>query len=198
MSFMITFGFASTRWLRSPALSSASAPGTWNARARPRAGETVGRSSGGNQLSPRRRSAEMISDGCTNANGEVLVKCVGEHLLPTAQAWGPWRPGSPVPAPGTGNRHIDLLCYLWPGHALLPELKDLLCGRRICGSTAPTHGDASTAKLMAHRGRRDAQLRTDLPQCPALGVQVGCTLNVHGATVTGLSGSGLLPNWEPA
>ena len=28
MSFMITFGFASTRWLRSPALPSASAPGT--------------------------------------------------------------------------------------------------------------------------------------------------------------------------
>jgi hypothetical protein len=39
---------------------------------------------------------------------------------------------------------------------------------------------------MAHRGRRDAQLGTDLAQGPILGVQVGCTLNVHGATVTGL------------
>jgi len=26
----------------------------------------------------------MISDGCPNANGKVLVKCVGENLLPTA------------------------------------------------------------------------------------------------------------------
>ena len=30
----------------------------------------------------------------------------------------------------------------------------------------------------------NAQLGTDLAQGPALGVQVGCTLNVHGATVT--------------
>jgi hypothetical protein len=30
----------------------------------------------------------------------------------------------------------------------------------------------------------NAQLGTDLPQAPALGVRVGCTLYVHGATVT--------------
>jgi hypothetical protein len=35
MSFMITFSFASTRWLRSPALASASAPGTRSMRAPP-------------------------------------------------------------------------------------------------------------------------------------------------------------------
>jgi hypothetical protein len=29
----------------------------------------------------------MISDGCTDTNREVLVKCIGENLLPTAQAW---------------------------------------------------------------------------------------------------------------
>jgi hypothetical protein len=29
----------------------------------------------------------MIGDGCSNTNGKVLVKCVGENLLPTAQAW---------------------------------------------------------------------------------------------------------------
>jgi hypothetical protein len=30
--------------------------------------------------------------------------------------------------------------------------------------TAATHGDTGRAKLMAHRGRRDAQFGTDLPQ----------------------------------
>ena len=52
-------------------------------------GETVGRSSCGNQLSPGGHSAEMISDGCPDTYRKVLVKCDGEHLLPTAQAWGP-------------------------------------------------------------------------------------------------------------
>jgi hypothetical protein len=32
---------------------------------------------------------------------------------------------------------------------------------------------------MAHGGPRNAQLGTDLAQDPALGIQVGCTLNVH-------------------
>jgi hypothetical protein len=49
-------------------------------------GETMGGSSCGNQLSPGGRSTEMISDRCTNANCKVLVKGVGENLLPTAQA----------------------------------------------------------------------------------------------------------------
>jgi hypothetical protein len=50
------------------------------------AGETVGGSSGSGQLSPGRGSTEMISDGCMDADRKVLVKCVGENLLPTAQA----------------------------------------------------------------------------------------------------------------
>jgi hypothetical protein len=29
----------------------------------------------------------MISDGCADANGKVLVKCVGQKLLLTAQPW---------------------------------------------------------------------------------------------------------------
>ena len=132
-------------------------------------GETVGGSSCGSQLSPGGGSAEMISDGCSDANRKVLVKGVGENLLPTAQAWGLWRPGPPVAAPGTGNRHIDLLCYLRPGQALVTQLKDLLCGGGMSGSTAPTHGDAGTTKLLAHRGRRDAQLGTDLAQGPSPG-----------------------------
>ena len=53
-------------------------------------------------------------------------------------------------------------------------------GRRA----AATHGDASAAKLIAHGGPGNAQLGTDLTQCPALHVQVGCTVNVHHATVT--------------
>jgi hypothetical protein len=50
-------------------------------------GETVGGSSCSSQLGTGGRSAEMISDGCTNTNRKVLVKRVGENLLPTAQAW---------------------------------------------------------------------------------------------------------------
>jgi hypothetical protein len=42
------------------------------------------------------------------------------------------------------------------------------------------------AKLMAHGGGH-AQLGTDLAQSPTLGVQVGCTLNVHRATVAAQS-----------
>jgi hypothetical protein len=49
--------------------------------------EAVGGSSCGGQLSPGRSSTEMISDGCTYANRKVLIKCVGENLLPTAHAW---------------------------------------------------------------------------------------------------------------
>jgi hypothetical protein len=30
---------------------------------------------------------EMISDGCADANGKVLVKGVGQKLLLTAQPW---------------------------------------------------------------------------------------------------------------
>ena len=129
-------------------------------------GETVGGSSCSSQLSPGGRSAEMISDGRSDANRKVLIKCVGENLLPTAQAWGLWRPGPPVAAPGTGNRHIDLLCYLWPGQALITKLKDLLCGGGMSGRTAATHSDAGAAKLMAHGGPGNAQLGTDLAQGP--------------------------------
>jgi hypothetical protein len=40
------------------------------------------------------------------------------------------------------------------------------------------------AQLMAHGGPGNAQLGTDLTQCPALAVQVGRTLNVPRDTVT--------------
>ena len=108
-------------------------------------GETVGGSSCGSELSPGGGSAEMISDGCSDANRKVLVKGVGENLLPTAQAWGLWRPGPPVAAPGTGNSHIDLFCHLSPGQALVTQLQDLLCGGGMSGRTAATHGDAGTS-----------------------------------------------------
>jgi hypothetical protein len=49
-------------------------------------GETVGGSSCGGELSPGGCSTEMVSDGCTYADREILVKRVGENLLPTAQA----------------------------------------------------------------------------------------------------------------
>jgi hypothetical protein len=46
--------------------------------------QTVGGTSCGGELSPGGRSAQMISDGCSDANSKVLVKRVGENLLPTA------------------------------------------------------------------------------------------------------------------
>jgi len=72
------------------------------------------------------RSAEMINDGCSDANRQVLIKGVGEHLLPTAQAWRVWRPGLPVSAPDTRNCHLDQFCHLIPGQTLITEVKDLL------------------------------------------------------------------------
>jgi hypothetical protein len=44
----------------------------------------VGGSSCGGELSTAGRSAEMVSDGCPYANRKLLIKRVGEYLLPTA------------------------------------------------------------------------------------------------------------------
>jgi hypothetical protein len=129
----------------------------------------------------------MISDGCTDTDCEVLVKGVGEHLLPTAQAWGVGWPGPPVAAPGTRNRHIDLFCHLSPDQALITKRQNLICGGAMSGRTARTHSDASLLELLADRAPMNAQLGTDLAEGPALGVQVGCTLNLHRVTVTSLS-----------
>jgi hypothetical protein len=41
--------------------------------------------------------------------------------------------------------------------------------------------------MIADRGRCEAKLGTDLAQRLALGVQVDCTINVHGATVTSVT-----------
>ena len=73
-----------------------------------------------------------ISDRCGNANGKVLVKCVGENLLPTARPLGHWRLGPPVAAPGR-TRHTDMLCHLIPGQALMTQLQDQLGGCGIWG-----------------------------------------------------------------
>jgi hypothetical protein len=67
---------------------------------------------------------------------------------------------------------------------LVTKLQDLINGGRMGRSTAATHGDADLTKPLTHRGPGNAQLGTDLAQSPTLGVQVGCTLNIHGATVT--------------
>ena len=48
----------------------------------------MGGSSCGGELSPGRGSPEMISYDCSDANRKVLVKSVGENLLPAAQACG--------------------------------------------------------------------------------------------------------------
>jgi hypothetical protein len=46
------------------------------------------------------------------------------------------------------------------------------------------NADAGTLGLFADRAPIKSQLSSDLAQSPALDVQVGRTLNVHGATVT--------------
>jgi hypothetical protein len=117
----------------------------------------------------------------------VLVKGVGEYPLPTAQAGGVGLLRPLVAAPCTRDRHIDLFCYLSPGHALVAQLHDLFGGGGMCGRTGATHGDPGTPWLIADRGLRKPQLGSDLAQGPALGVQVGCPLNVYSATVTSLS-----------
>jgi hypothetical protein len=79
--------------------------------------ETVGGSPGSSEFSSGRGSAEMICNGCPYANGEVLVKGVGENLLPTTQGRGLGRPGPPVPAPSARYSQTDLFCYLSPVRA---------------------------------------------------------------------------------
>jgi hypothetical protein len=66
----------------------------------------------------------MINDGCVHTNSKVLVKGLGETLLPTAQAWELGRAGLSEAAPCTENGHIDRFCYLCPGHALVTKLQD--------------------------------------------------------------------------
>jgi len=89
-------------------------------------GETVRSSSGSGELGSVWGSTKMISDGRSDANGQVLIKRVGEHLLPTAQAWRLRRPRLAVATPDTGYRHIDLFCYLIPRHALVTKFHNLL------------------------------------------------------------------------
>jgi hypothetical protein len=67
------------------------------------------------------------------------------------------------------------------------KLQDLLGGGGMSRRAAATHGDAGLAKLMADRAPGNAQFGTNPAQRPTLGVQVGCTLNVHRATVTSLA-----------
>jgi hypothetical protein len=65
----------------------------------------------------------MISDGCPDANGKILIERVGEHLLPSSQSRRLWRPGSPVAAPDTGNCQSNLFCHLRPSKASVPQLR---------------------------------------------------------------------------
>jgi hypothetical protein len=48
------------------------------------AGETVRSSSGSGELRPGGGSAEMINDGRSDSDRQLLIKRVGEHLLPTS------------------------------------------------------------------------------------------------------------------
>jgi hypothetical protein len=149
-------------------------------------GETVGGSSCGGKFSSGGVSTKVIGNGCSYANGKVLVEGVGENLPPSAQSGRLWLPGPSGAAPGAGHRHVDLFSHLSPGQAVVAQLEDLRCGGGTRRSAA-THGHAGPLELLADRAPMNAQLGTNLAQGPALGVQVGCTLNVHRATATSLS-----------
>jgi hypothetical protein len=95
-----------------------------------------------------------------------------------------------VAAPGTGNCHIDLLGHFTPGQAVVMQLHDLLGGGGVSRHAA-TRGEAGAMELLADGAPVNAQLGTDLAQRPTPGVQVGCTLNVHGDTVAAASPPGL-------
>ena len=62
--------------------------------------------------------------------------------------------------------------------AMKPLADPRNCCVRPGEPNAATHGDSAPM---------NAPLVTDLAQGPTLGVQVGCTLNIHRATVTSLS-----------
>ena len=68
-------------------------------------GKSVGGSSCGGELSPGGGSTEVISDSRTDADRKMLIKRVGKHLLPAAQAGRLWRPGPPVAAPCARSCH---------------------------------------------------------------------------------------------
>jgi hypothetical protein len=93
----------------------------------------------------------MITDGCSDADRKMLIKRVGEHPLPSAQARRLWLPGLSVTAPDTGNSHIDLSGHLNPGQALVTQLQDLLRGGWVSWSTARTPGDAGSLELLLIR-----------------------------------------------
>jgi hypothetical protein len=96
-------------------------------------GETMGGSSCRVELSPSRRSSEMISDGRSDTNREVLMERVSEHLLPTAQPWGRRLMCSPVATPRTRTSHTHLFCDLGPVQALVAKFHDLIGGGGMCG-----------------------------------------------------------------
>jgi hypothetical protein len=62
---------------------------------------------------------------------------------------------------------------------VVTKLHDLLCRGEMRRRTAGTHRDTGLLELLADCAPMNAQLGTDLAQSPALGVQVGCTLNIH-------------------
>jgi hypothetical protein len=138
----------------------------------------------------QRRLPQHQSQGSRQGRRRALAA-----IGPSVEAWAAGPSGA---GPGAGNRHIDLFCHLIPRQALVTQLAHLLCRRGVSRRAAATHGDAGTAKLPTHCGRRDAQLGTDLAQGPTLGVQVGRTLNVHRATVTSLTENQSLSDFAKA
>jgi hypothetical protein len=114
---------------------------------------------------------------------KVLVKRLGENLLPSAQARRLWWPGSPVATPCPGNSHVNPLCHFSPGQTLVTQVEDLLGGGWVSRRADGTHSDTGATEMIVNYAPSNAQLRADLAQGPALGVQRCRTLNIHSATL---------------
>jgi len=79
----------------------------------------VGGLSSGGDLSTGWGSTKMISNSCSYANRKILIKTVGQYLLPT----GPSATASAAVPLGsgscTGSRHVDPFGHLIPGQPLV-------------------------------------------------------------------------------
>jgi hypothetical protein len=120
-------------------------------------GQTVGGSSGSGELGSGWGSTEMISNGCTDPNGKVLIKRISKHLLSALLAG----------LSGSGSRHRTpsyrpvVPPHSRSGHG--QQLHDLLCGSGMRRRTAATHADTKALELLADCALMNARLGTDLP-----------------------------------
>ena len=78
------------------------------------------------------------------------------------------------------------VCHFSPGQTFVTKVEDLLGGGWVSRCADGTHGDTGATKMIVDHVPSNAQLRADLAQGPALGIQLCRTLNIHSATLNEL------------